>query len=174
MTPSRGLWRIHRADRDARWFCSDLQCRFDLPVPRGTCYLAPDPLASFLEVFREIEFITPEVIAKRRLSELRVPTTLRLADCASSHARGFGCTGEIHTSIDYRLTQEWAQAFAAARFAGIRYLVRHDPSQRLLGIAIFGPAGFAEDWPESSPHLIGSDLLREAGRKFRIRTTPPP
>jgi hypothetical protein len=53
----------------------------------------------------------------------------------------FGVTAEVHTSSDRSLTQEWAAAFAAAGFDGVRSFVRHDPGQRRIGIAIFGRVG---------------------------------
>ena len=39
-------------------------------------------------------------------------------------------------------------------FAGVRYLIRHDPAQKLLGIALFSNAGVGEsdDWPIVARH----------------------
>jgi hypothetical protein len=139
LTPARALCRVHRRDRGPWWFSHDGSGRFDLPPPRGTCYLAESPLGAFVEVFREIALVFQAVVDARRVSTLRVPAAVRLADC--TRARAFGLTAEIHATEEYAATQRWAAAFAAAGFAGVRYLVRHDPSARSVGVALFGAAG---------------------------------
>jgi hypothetical protein len=106
-------------------------------------------------------------IPSRRLSVLRVPVPALLADCTDSRTRRFGLTGEIHSSDEREQTRIWAEALAQAGFGGIRYLVRHDPSQREIGIALFGPGGEA-DWPVVSTELIGFDLILSAERRFGI------
>lgn len=174
LTLTRRLWRIHWADKGAWWFCSNLEHRFDLPHPLGTCHLAEHPLGSFLEVFTDVRRIAQEEIDARRLSELLVPRRMRLADCTSPHARGFGCTGEIHTTVDYELTRGWATAFVEARFDGIRYFVRHDPSFRLVGIALFGRAGEPQDLPDSDTGEIPPVVISEAARRFGILVLPVP
>lgn len=174
LTPARRLWRIHRSDREAWWFSSDGESRFDLSPPRGTAYAADDPLGSFAEVFQDMTLVSDADVAARRLSELHVPRRVRLADCTDSRARGFGCTGEIHTTVDYELTQRWAEAFAEGGFAGIRYLVRHDPAQRQVGIALFGEAGVQRSLPTATSGLIPDELLADASRLFGIHVLPRP
>lgn len=174
LTPRRTLWRINLKGKSPWWFCSDLECRFDLHTPRGTCYVAEEPLGSFAEVFTDVTLVAEEDVKQRRLSALRVPRTLRLADCTKAASRGFGCTGEIHTTIDYDLTQLWARALAAAGFDGIRYLVRHDPAQRKVGIALFGDGGEASHWPDPATEEIDEELLEAASRRFGIRVLPRP
>jgi hypothetical protein len=174
LAPTKRLWRIHRAERKPWWFCSDGDCRFDLPAPAGTCYLSEQALGSFVEVFRDITLIAEEAIAARRLSRLNVPRRMRLADCTSSRARTFGCTGEIHTTADYELTQRWAAAFAQQGFDGLWYLVRHDPSQREVGVALFGETGMAKGWPEPSTEPIGEELLAGVGKHFGIHILSRP
>jgi hypothetical protein len=136
--------------------------------------VAEEPLGSFVEVFTDVTLVADEDIERRRLSALHVPRTLRLADCTQAASRSFGCTGEIHTTIDYELTQRWARALAAAGFDGIRYLVRHDPAQRRVGLALFGETGDAADWPDPRTEEIVEDLLLDAARRFGIRVLPRP
>lgn len=173
-TITRALWRIHPAGNDPRWFCSDLDCRFDLTEPRGTLYLAERDIGAFVEVFRDFGVANLAPVAARRLSALRAPRALRLADCTSPRARGFGVTAEIHATDDYERTQSWAAAFDAAGFHGIRYLVRHDPSERLVGIAVSGRGGQARGWRVRSTEAIPSALLSQAARRFGIRVAPAP
>jgi hypothetical protein len=168
------LSRIHRASLSPWWFSSDASGRFDLPAEsgRGTCYLATEPEGCFLEVFRGVALIPEQEIEARRLSRLIVDEAI-LADCASGRSREFGLTAEIHSTPDYKITQRWAAAFAAAGFDGVRYLLRHDPSQHLAGIALFGPAG-SPAWPAPPAEDIGLDLLIEVERRFGLRVLPTP
>lgn len=77
-------------------------------------------------------------------------------------------TGELHTSIDRATTQAWAAAFSAHGFGGVRYVVRHDPSQSLIGIALFGEAGEAT-WSYPPPQPIGDELISHVEQAFGIR-----
>jgi hypothetical protein len=139
------LWRIHPRQYDPIWFGSDGRSRFDLAAPEGTCYLAEDPLGAFVEVFRDTTTLASGDLALRRITQWRVLRDIRLADCSHRLARSFGVTAALHSSPDYRVTQDWARAFAAAGFDGIRYLVSHDPAQKLAGVALFGAAGEPAD-----------------------------
>lgn len=177
MAPGAPLFRIHRAGRAPWWFSSAGSGRFDLAPPRGTCYLAEEPLGSFVEVFREIRLVPEEEVRRRALSEIRLPRPLRLADCAARKARMFGVTAAIHSTPDFALTRAWAAAFAAAGFDGVRYLVSHDPAQRLAGHALFGDAGEAADaarWPAGEPGEIGPGLLRQVRQLFGLLVVPAP
>lgn len=174
LTPARRLWRIHRAGNGPWWFCSDLEHRFDLAEPLGTCHLADDRLGSLLEVFTDVRGVAEDEIHARRLSELHLPGRVRLADTTSPRARGFGCTGEIHTTVDYELTQAWAGAFAEAGFDGVRSFVRHDPSFELVGVALFGEAGEASGLPEPITDEIPPTVLADAARRYGVLVLPTP
>lgn len=140
---------------------------------RGTCYLAEDPLGSFVEVFRHTRLIAEEDVAARRLSTLRVRKALALADCTSRRARAWGVTATIHSGQDYSLTQSWAAAFSSTGFDGVRYFVSHDPAQRLVGVALFGPAG-SPRWPAGRSARIAGELVRQAERSCGLRVLPVP
>ena len=170
------LVRIHRHRHGPLWFRHDGEGRFDLPPPRGTLYAAADPLGAYVEVFRHVRFVPREEIEARRLSTLAPRRGLRLADCTSRRARPFGLTGAIHTTPAYGETQVWASAFAAAGFDGIRSLLRHDPAQRLVGYALFGPAAGGDDadgdWEVTSTEPIDAALLREVEDRFGLSILP--
>jgi hypothetical protein len=151
-----------------------MQCRFDLTSPSGTLHVAEQPLGSFLEVFRDVRLIDEADIQSRRISSLRAPRNLRLADCTSQRARGFGVTGEIHMTEDYDRTQRWAAAFAGAGYYGIRYYLRHDPSLRLAGVAVFGQTASSRRWRKPRTGSIDEHLLQQARRRFGIRVLPVP
>jgi len=167
----RVLYRIHRGDRLPWWFSSDGSGRFDLPEPRGSCYLTEEPLGAFVEVFRDTMIVSQLVVEARRLSRPRVARRVRVADCTSRRARSFGVTAGIHSSPEYRVTQAWASAFTAYGFDGIRYLVSHDPAQRCVGIALFGRSG-AVRGRAASTVAIPEDLIRTAADEFGILVVP--
>jgi hypothetical protein len=167
------LHRIHRRDLGAWWFSNDASGRFDLESPRGTCYLAEDPLGSFVEVFRDTRIVAETDVDKRVLSTLHVSEDTALADCTKNRARAFGVTAAIHASENYERTQEWARAFADAGFGGVRYLVSHDPAQRLVGVALFGSAG-EQDHSVAATGPIESDVKLAARERFGILVVPSP
>lgn len=163
------MLRVHRAVRGPWWFSSGTRLRFDLTAPRGTCYVAEEALGAFVEAFQGLGVMIPrEEILTRRVSTLAVPAPLTLADCTDPHARAFGVTAEIHSSVDRVLIQAWAAAFSATGFDGVRYLVRHDAAQRRVGFALFGSAGEAA-WPVASTNVLDADLLLGVGNEFGIR-----
>lgn len=131
--------------------------------------MAEDPLGALLEVCRGSNPVAYSYLRARRLSVLYAPPRTILADCTAARAAGFGMTGAIHSTADYNLTRLWAEAFAHAGFGGIRYLISHDPRQRLIGVALFGTAGTA-NWPIKFTTEIPNDLLEELERRFGILT----
>lgn len=169
------LARIHRSDRQACFYSSDGSGRFDLAPPLGTCYFGDDPLASFVEVFREAAVIAESLVMTKELSLARPRRQRRLADVTHSRSRRFGVTGEIHTTTDYEMTQAWAGALQRAGFDGIRYRVRHDPAQDLIGVALFGPAGVYDDALVTAVRSpVPAPLIAEAWDHFGIVVLPTP
>jgi hypothetical protein len=175
LAPGQVLARIHRADRKSGFYSSDGSGRFDLPLPHGTCYLGEEPLASFVEVFREAAVVAEALVNTKVLSFIQLPDDVRLADVTAPKSRRFGVTGEIHTSTAYGITQAWAAALHRAGFDGIRYLVRHDPSQRLTGVALFGPGGEHEDqFLTVETAAVPTSLVTAAEARFGIVILPTP
>ena len=74
---------------------------------------------------------------------------------------------------DRRSTRTWADAFHAAGFQGIRYRVSHDPSQRAIGVALFGRAGEA-DWSAPPVEPIDSRLVALVRRRYGLVVLPTP
>jgi hypothetical protein len=63
-----------------------------------------------------------------------------------------------------------------AGFAGIRYWVRHDPAQKLHGVALFGPAG-ATSGPQDARGIseaIPEELIEQGRARFGYRIVPRP
>jgi hypothetical protein len=166
------LYRIHRRVHGPSYYSSDGSGRFDLAAPRGTCYLATEPIGAFIEVFRNTALVAQADVTKRRLATLYVAREVILADCTVRPARAFGVTAAIHSTENYSLTQSWAAAFAQAGFGGVCYRLSHDPAQRCLGVALYGPSG-ASDWPVALDEPIGPELI-DAAREFGILVLPTP
>ena len=171
LQPSVPIFRIHQASHDAWWFCNDGFCRFDLMAPLGTCYAAEDPLGAFVETFRDFGAVSERDVATRKVATLRVGRPLRLADCTTARARGYGLTAEIHSAPEYDRTRQWAAAFAAAGFEGIRYFARYDPSASLRSLGLFGKAGAHPGRPARSAP-ISVELLVQAANDFGIEVLP--
>jgi hypothetical protein len=172
----RPLHRIHGRDRAPWWFSGDGGARFD-PVGTGlgACYLAEAPLGAWVEVFRKPMLLAEAEVDRRALLTVRLGRDLRLADLTSRRALGFGVTASLGANEEYDASQDFAARAADAGFDGIRYLVRHDPSQRLYGVALFAPAGAAGDqWPAGADHDIPDELVAEAARAFGYRVLPTP
>lgn len=167
------LLRIHPNGLGPWWFSSDGHGRFDLAPPEGTCYAALSRLGAFVEVFRGFTVIDAADVAARALSRLRAPRDIVLADCTSPKAQRFGVTAQIHSGADYLATQGWAAALRTAGFDGVRYFCGQDPSQREVGVALFGTAGEA-GWPVLETTPITEEVLRAVERRFGIHVLPTP
>jgi hypothetical protein len=114
----------------------------------GSCYFAERPEGCLLEVCRSFTSVIPKSeLDSRRLLRFELPEDRRLADCTAERARLFGITAEIHSTPRYEETQAWADAFARAGFQGIRYLLRHDPAQRLNWSGSFRIDGIFRGFP---------------------------
>lgn len=170
------LWRVGRKGRGPWWFGSTMAGRFDLAAPRGTCYLAADPLAALLEVIgpeRAGGAVSAAFLAARRIRELRSPRAQSLADLTSRRAARFGVTLEIHSVVPYDRPQAWAACLDQAGAGGLVHWIRHDPSST-GGVALFGPAGERRSWPRGRERTIGRSLVRRLAQECGIAVLPVP
>jgi RES domain len=171
--PTHALYRIHRAVHQPWWFSSERFGRFNKEPPHGTCYLSVSPVGAFVEVFGHIGRVEEADVLARRLAILQLPGPIRLADCTSPRAAGYGATAAIHTSEDYGLTRRWAKRFQDAGFEGVRYFCGYDPSQSEIAVAIFGDAGLGS-WPADASGPIPAPLLEEIEATYGLRVWPTP
>jgi hypothetical protein len=175
----RTIHRIHRSAKGAWWFSSDGSGRFDpIGSGKGACYLAERPLGAWIEVFRTQLLLTKAEITERSLFSVELGRSLRLADLTSRRASGFGVTATLGANEDSDDSRAFAVAAVDAGFDGIRYLVRHDPAQRLYGLALFADAGAPAPadprWAAGLDGDLSGELIAEAGRRFGYRVLPPP
>lgn len=175
----RPLHRIHRASNAPWWFSGEGGGRFD-PVGTGcgACYLALRPLGAWVEVFRKTMTLAEGELRARALWTGSAGRDLRLADLLARRALRFGVTASLGADERYEASQAFAAAALAAGFDGVRYLLRHDPAQRLVGVALFAAAGAPDpqhrSWPAGNDAAIDRKLIGEAERAFRYRVLPAP
>ena len=174
----RTIYRIHPSARAPWWFSSAGDGRFD-PVGTGTgaCYLAEAPLGAWVEVFRKRQLLPEVEIAERLLLAVALKRDLRLADITARRALSVGVTASLGANEHYDESQKFAVQALENGFDGVRYFVRHDPAQKLYGLALFAQAGTPEPakprWPVDSG-AIPDALVRDAERVFGYRVLPIP
>ena len=173
----RELFGIHREDRGPWWFSGDGAGRFD-PVGTGTgaCYLAERPLGAWVEVFRKEMVLSERAVRDRALSTVKLGSDVRLADITSRRALQFGVTASLGANDQYADSQQFAVRALESGFGGIRYFVRHDPAQKLYGIALFGTAGGYRQPPTAliTDAPVPHDLIEQAEALFGYRVLPQP
>jgi RES domain len=152
------LCRVTTSGLGPWWFSSDAHGRFDLPKPRGTCYLADDEMGALLEVLGPVAVVSAAWAKRFSIWQLGLPDECSAADTTVRAARGFGVTAELATMTPYDLPQRWAAAFAAAGYQGVRYRVRHDPGGS-RALALFGAAGERKRWPRGRRQDVDDRVL---------------
>jgi hypothetical protein len=143
----------------------------------GACYLAEAPLGAWVEVFRKRQLLPEVEISERLLLAVALKRDLRLADITARRALSFGVTASLGANEHYDESQKFAVQALENGFDGVRYFVRHDPAQKLYGLALFAQAGIPDpadpQWPAVSG-TIPDALVRDAERVFGYRVLPTP
>lgn len=175
----RLLYRMHRSKDGAWWFSSNGGGRFDpVGTGHGTCYFALRPLGAWIEVFRKQMTLAEAEVRERSLWTGTAGADLRLADLLSRRALKYGVTASLGANEQYDASHAFAAAAVRAGFDGVRHLLRHDPAGRLVGVALFAPAGAPDpqraSWPAGRDDAIEGKLIGEARRTFGYRVLPPP
>jgi len=174
----RLLYRIHRTTNGPWWFSGGGGGRFDpVGTELGTCYLALRPVGAWIEVFRKQMTLAEAEPRERSLWTGTAGRDLRLADLLSRRALRYGVTASVGANEHYDASHAFAADAARAGFDGIRHLLRHDPAQRLVGIAVFAKAGAPDPgsaWPAGNDRPIERALIGEAESSFGYRVLPTP
>lgn len=157
MAPSAMLHRAHRAARGPWWF-SSAGGRFDLPAPRGTCYLATSALVAVREWLGPVlarraslpaTTLDGVVVSRLPVGERGTSRHLLMANLRVEGAAAFGVTRELESMTPYEIPALWARALAEAGLDGVWYGPRFTPG-RASAAAVFGRAGVAEHRPEDA------------------------
>lgn len=154
-----------------------MEGRFDLPPPRGTCYLALDAVGALLELVgpqASDGAVSETFLANRRLRRVALPRLHRLADLTARRASGRGVTAEIHTIVPYALPQAWAKTLARGGADGVRYQLRHDPSFKGVGVGLFGKVGERRSWKPGRELSIDDTFRSKLYAACGLRVLPIP
>jgi hypothetical protein len=167
------LCRVTTSGLGPWWFSTGGHGRFDLPPPRGTCYLADDEVGALLEVLGPIMVVSAGWARQLSVWHLGLPHQCSAADTTVRAARGFGITAELASMTPYDLPQRWAAAFAAAGHQGVRYRMRHDPGGN-RALALFGAAGERSRWPQGYRREVDDEVLARLTAEAGVRVAPVP
>jgi hypothetical protein len=172
------LYRIHRAAGDP-WFFSCGPGRFDpVGIPgRGASYWAQDALGAWVETFRTRMLLPEREIAERRLSIATLREELVVCDLTVRRALSAGVTVALTAGGDYSASQALANRLHG-EYAAVRWRVRHDLRQRLIGVACFGDtepgATTRAALPATATSEIPDELISTVCRLFRYQILPNP
>jgi RES domain len=175
------LSRAHLATRGPWWFGHDGTGRFDLPAPRGTCYLATHALIALRERIGPVLGAAPAVpetlVADVVVSALPVPRRWSVADLQVPAAGSYGVTRELETMVPYAVPQAWAQALDSAGHDGVAYGPRFTPGDG-SAVAVFDEAG-ARDWavdpaPVPAAEVPGAPPVMVTPRRADLTVVRPP
>ena len=143
------LFRAHGVDLGPWWFGNDGSGRFDLSPPRGTCYVALDPLSALRErlgpVLGGSQAVPESLLEASVVSRLRLTAPREVADVQDGRAAPFGVTRELESMVPYAVPHAWARAFDQAGSGGVKYGPRFTPGDT-SAVALFHAEG-AADWP---------------------------
>lgn len=166
-------FRQHAADSGPWWFSSSGAGRFDLPAPRGTCYLASSPRAAVLErIGPDLAahgLVPSSLLDGRVVSRLKLPRPVVVANVDIVAASRYGVTRELPVMTPYAIPQAWAAALARSSFGGIVAGLRFTPG-RPVGLALFGKAGERTSWAVDADPRPAAGFARQMG----LRVVDPP
>lgn len=175
--------RLHRLSEHTQpwWFSSSPGGggRFDLPSPKGTCYLADDLDGALGEkLLRRPKKIVPaQRLRELHHAEVRVHDPPALADLTAKGATGWGLNAEIHTGLDYAKARAWAERLHAASAPGLLYVARSDAAVKSRSVALFGGAGLHSRAPagmRTEVHPLDRNRARVLLEARGVRVVPIP
>jgi RES domain-containing protein len=180
LRPGACLYRIHRAGSNPWFFDGSGAGRFDPTGSpgRAACYWAEDALGAWVEVFRT-RMLLPELeLAERAISVATLSEDLVVVDLTVRRGLKAGVTAALTAGGDYTEAHALADALQAEH-PGVRWRLRHDLRQKLIGVAWFGDAGGADSptlpaLPRTETAPIASVLVEPACRIFGYVVLPQP
>lgn len=161
--------------------------RFDLPAPKGTCYLASTTAAALRErlgpVLAGRATLPATVLADVVVSRLTVglPESggrVRWANLRVAAAARFGVTRELESMTPYEVPVQWARAFGDAGLDGVRYGPRFSPGSA-SAYALFGDAGedrrrLPDPQPVPATAVAGAPDALAVPRRRDLKVIAPP
>ena len=170
------LYRVHRVDRDPWFLDRSPHGRFNPTgrADRGASYWAEKPIGAWIESLRTVMTLSDGDVENRALSAVTLTRDVLVSDLTVKGALAAGATAAITAGADYTPAQALGDALQDVT-DGVRWRLRHDLTQRLVGVALFGQAGSDRATPgKPSTHPIPDSLIEEAHRLFGYRVLPTP
>lgn len=167
------LHRIHRADRDPWFFDEGVNGRFN-PVGRsgwGASYWAESPLGAWVEVFRTRIRLVDADLSSRVLTTLRLAEAASVADLSVRAALRAGVAADLVHGADYEAAQQVADGLVG-QADGVRWRLRHDLEQELIGVALFGEPTGPRPAHDLKAVPLAAALCESAGREFGYEVLP--
>lgn len=178
-----GLWfRSHqRRDSDDAgcWWFSGVDAgddsarrgRFDLRLPRGTCYFGSsaevavrERWGAFFVLILGREYLSAATLVMAGdvvVSQVHLPRGTLVADLLSADAVRWGVTNELSAGTGiYSVTQMWAQSFDADGWQGVCYRPRFTTDKEAKALGLFGQAS-----PLRKPMAVSAS--QDAGQVLR-------
>lgn len=125
LTADAHVYRSHSPEFGPCFFNGTPDFRFNLLDGRGTCYAGDDIETAVREKLREHvlgQGLVPASMARAFVvSEIITSQPYRCASIDSPAAINHGVSRMLATMDDYDVPQQWAAAFDAAGFDGVRY-----------------------------------------------------
>lgn len=166
VTAETQMYRAHNTARDAWWFDSSRNGRFNLPAPAGTCYTATKVETAVREKVRdavsESNVISRVLADSFRVSTMAAPIDYKCAAVSADRAVRFGIVRELVTMEDYTIPQEWAETIRTNSFEGIYYASAYTTGGP-TALALFGTAGAPGPRFTETHHLSGADACEASG-----------
>lgn len=174
------LYRIHWTSRAPWFFDGSGRGRFDpsRTPGRGACYWAEDPLGAWVEVFRTRMLLPEGEIRAKSLAVATLGHDVRVCDLTVRRALKAGVTTALTSGADYTDANALADA-VQSQYPAVRWRLRHDLRQKLVGIAWFGDAGPVAhatlvSLPATGSNDIPDDLVAHACKIFGYTVLPDP
>lgn len=155
--------------------------RFDLASPRGTCYVASDPLGALAEslgdtgqVVGGVRLISATEIESRCIRVLSLPREVLAADFTSPRAENFGVSRAASFAERRDVSQRLAADLYGARFGAILYETRR--RRGAFSLALFGAAGARSrrPWLPGDARAVTAREIEKLRTEFGILVKPVP
>jgi hypothetical protein len=157
---SETKFRAHGVAENAWYFSSSANGRFNLRSPRGTNCFADNALTAIREALGERvsdgQPIFADDAAAFRVSSITPPAGEKYANITDGDAVLHHVNREMCAGEDYPVYQEWAAAFDASGFDGVRYASRFTTDPGPNSWALFGPEN--EDKTKVNDVLIDDEI----------------
>lgn len=112
-------------------------------------------------------------VQAQAVSVCELASAIEVVDLTDRRALAAGVTMAVTTGADYGASQDIASGMPRGAF-GVRWRVRHDPAQQLIGVVLLGTRGaqLGSPFGTTTTGPVERDLIRAAEDAFGYRVLP--